>query len=554
MMNFITSRFHFEENILINFENKQFPLIKYDSELHSDLAYQLQDPDLARTIHTAYTSSVADRLNGSDKELFEKALLRVCLLFGSQKYPPHHALRMALLEENFPIDSWLAAHEAAFNEFMHQANQSRFTPRSPKHCLEKAHVVITTTSAAGGNLAVAEGLKAMLERRQFRVSILDVEKMSEEVDPIMIATGTHTCDRIYAQVVQQENNFKDGFELMMNVGRNIARYIEPTLGQLLKNRVCELEADFFLDTLNGHRIGINVSSSLGIPSSIIHCDCQVGYYYNDYFGKIQSKLFKMWFPADVPRVFKPILDRKNIAWEQFEKMPWNDFRNVLAEAIQVSVETIDEQVEFVGAPTRPEIQRINDPIAIAALRKEWKLDPGEAGIIVTMGKNGVGKMTNVFEELLKSEAHKLPIKYIFVCGTNQAMKSNFEDVLASTDLSNSALQRCEVVGCISGEKMNELLNIGTLVQGKPGGSQTEECIEVGIPMMILFSHGIWESGNQARLEREGYALSYDEQGSLAEQTERHVETLKDKLPIVKRRKWKKLVPASIRKALSESAN
>src|SRR5262245_58587093 len=116
-------------------------------------------------------------------------------------------------------------------------------------------------------------------------------------------------------------------------------------------------------------------------------------------------------------------------------------------------------------------------------------------------------MKAIFDELLHSPAHSTPIKYYFVCGTNEKMKSYFEEQLKNNDLKNSALKFCSVHGFLSSSMINELMNICILKQGKPGGSEKEECLKVGLPMMIIFSH-LWETGNQAELERAGYALTY----------------------------------------------
>lgn len=168
-----------------------------------------------------------------------------------------------------------------------------------------------------------------------------------------------------------------------------------------------------------------------------------------------------------------------------------------------------------------------------------------------MGLNGVGAMREVFAELLRSPKHQMKIKYIFVCGSNKKMKDEFDLQLASIDRANSALMSCATTALITGEEMNELLNIGILLGGKPGGSQTEECLKIRIPMMVLLQHEHWKSGNRARLEKAGYALSYDPKESLANQIEKHVNHLQVHKPAkLPKRKWKHLVPQAIKSALA----
>lgn len=550
-MNYILNQFTIENNQLINFENKVFPLIKYDSEFLSELVYRLQDPDLAKAIHHAYSTILKDTLNKDEKIYFEKALLKVCFLFGSSKFPPHLGLRLALLEENFSVDTWMKKHEIPYQQFMKLANPDLYPIKKSSTIDQISKIVITTTSAAGGNLSVAEGIKKLLEKK-YKVIVIDVEKISEEVDHIKIATGTHTFDKIYAEIIQQKNSLNEGFDLQMNVGRKIARYIEPILGKTLKQKIMAENPDFILSTRNGHELDITLSHSLGIPGSTIHCDCEVGYYYNNIIGKTESQLFKIWLPESHPRVFKPVLDRLGKAWKDYESLPWNLFHKTLAQFLHIPAEVLDNQIEFVGAPLRPEIKFIKDKNLIKSLREKWDLPKDHEAVVVTLGQNGVGKMKELFDELIESNAHRVPIKYYFICGTNHDLKSYFDEKLKSSDLEKSALKACAILGFLSGSEMNELLNISLILQGKPGGSQKEECLKIGIPLMTIFIHEYWESGNQAKLEREGFALSYDSQKSIAEQTENHVISLKNKkLERVKRIKWKYSISQAIDKALEK---
>lgn len=120
-----------------------------------------------------------------------------------------------------------------------------------------------------------------------------------------------------------------------------------------------------------------------------------------------------------------------------------------------------------------------------------------------------------------------------------------------TYLEKFTSKQCSILGLLTGGEMSELLNICSLVLGKPGGSQKEECLTLGIPMMILFCHENWESENQRELEHYGYALSYNPQEPIVNQLERHLlELRQNKLPEVKRLNWKELVPQAIEIALN----
>lgn len=512
-MSIITERFKIENESLINFEKKVFPRISYEGELHAELAYRLRDPEMAKSIYSAY-ANLAPSLNEEEKSSFEKALLGTCYLFGSTKYSCHLGFRLALQEEGFPFE------KHCLKAFMEEANRDLY-PRMPKNGDLIRHIVITTTSAAGGNWAVAEGLKSVLEKN-CKVTVIDIEKFSSELDPIKIATGTHTTDKIYAEFIQQKNQFNEGFELMMNTTRQVARFIEPTLGRVLKQHVANLNPDFLISTLNGHDIDLALTSSLSIPGALIHCDCELGYYMKDLIGKINSDLFKIWLPESHARVFKPIFKD----WEDYKNEPWDVFKKALAESLHISEESLDAQIAFVGAPTKPSIHKIRD---LEPVKEKWGLKSDEKAVLVTLGQNGVGELKKIFEELIQSD--KSSTHYYFVCGSNQELKEELE---------KKALGQFHILGLASGETMNELLNISSLVIGKPGGSQKEECLKLGVPLMVVFMHDLWESGNFAKLEREGYLVPYDKEKGIAEQVEAYLKQPKPEK--AKRLKWKQLVP------------
>jgi UDP-N-acetylglucosamine:LPS N-acetylglucosamine transferase len=116
-----------------------------------------------------------------------------------------------------------------------------------------------------------------------------------------------------------------------------------------------------------------------------------------------------------------------------------------------------------------------------------------------MGKNGAGSLEKIFYQLYLGPKHTFPIKYYFICGTNNSLKDKFTQQLQSSDISNTALAKSEIHGCINHQDVSELMNLGSLMISKPGGATVAECQAMGLPLLMLFSHSLWEPANERQI-------------------------------------------------------
>ena len=170
--------------------------------------------------------------------------------------------------------------------------------------------------------------------------------------------------------------------------------------------------------------------------------------------------------------------------------------------------------------------------------KKWDIKTEEIPVLVSMGKNGVGVLEEIFDELQKfsDDRLRLPIKYIFVCGKNVDLQMRLEQ--KNLNHKNSGFKIC---GLLSAQEMNELMNVCPLYVTKPGGAASSEALETGTHLLMMCSHP-WEEANGAKIERLGIGQRLQEDKPLALQIEDYAKRV---LPLKRAEHqsipWKKLL-------------
>jgi hypothetical protein len=237
------------------------------------------------------------------------------------------------------------------------------------------------------------------------------------------------------------------------------------------------------------------------------------------YGKIRPEMMKFWLPSLEPQVFRPLFvkaSRLDIYDEQDnEEM----LIKKIASITQQPIVRIQDQFELLGYPIRPEFHYIEDIEQLERLRKKWDIKPEEIPVLVSMGKNGVGVLEEIFDELLAFSGHRFPIKYIFVCGKNIDLQMRLE---RKSSLKNE--KGFAICGLLSAQEMNELMNLCPLNISKPGGAITSEALETGTYLLIMCSHP-WEEANGSKIERLGLGQRVQANTPLVLQVENYIEKI-----------------------------
>lgn len=516
--NRIESSFSFYNNELIGHDGTRYPPLPFKSEEHKELDYALKDPIQTAIIYSAYESHIEMTLAPEEQTLFLNALTSVCYLFGAKKHPPEQVLREALLNIGFDVDSWEASNPGVLPSFVEKANRSSVEIERAEEASDRVNVVITTTTASGGNFSVAKAMEAYLNTfgNKYHVRIVDSEQIAERCDPFRKATGLVTLDGIYYKVIQQENEFDRGFKLRED-HKKVAAYIQSTEILELKREVASHKPHIILATRNFIPDELALCS-LGVPVRVVYCDYEIGLFLAGIVGRTHP-LIRCLMPSVKPRLFRFFLEfTKNQELYSESASLEETYRNV-ANVVGAPFDAIRKQYKLFGFPSRSEIFRIDDQDAIDQIREKWGVQPGEHCVPVVMGVNGVGTLESVFDQLSVYSRGLLPIKFIFVCGKNAELKARLEKKVSTINTRDGALCNCLIHGLASASEINELLNIASIQCSKPGGSTVGDVLRVGTPLFVMHQHP-WEEVNGDELKDHGLAYYYKEEGrSLLSQIE-----------------------------------
>ncbi len=477
-------------DILTSAQGQSFPALNFDSPLHEELAYRLKDPELAASIYRAYQKHIAPVLPEELVPGFGRALIKVSYFFGSQNSSPKRGLWVALKEEE--CFSWADKNRQAIAAFVFEAN--RPTHRSKKERREGPFTVaILTTTASGGNESVAHGITSFLSAYQdIKTVVVDVETLARETDLVMLASGVVTYDGLYSLFQQRAD---DDIHAQRDViTKQLGKYIPSRLGSLLKEKVLEINPDLIIST-RSYSTDDLVLTALDIPFRMLHCDYELSFFLLDSYGKVDSDRARFWLPNMEPAMFKPLFVRANRLDLYNEADNQQELIEKVAFLLGITVEEAEQQFECIGYPTRPEFKAITDAEELENLRTKWGIEPHEIPILVSMGKNGVGTLEKIYDELANLPAHDW--KFIFICGKNEELKTKLQNKLSSNPANQFVL--CDF---LVASEMNELMNLCPVKLTKAGGAITTEALVTKTYLLMIGSHP-WEGANGGKIQRLG---------------------------------------------------
>lgn len=514
--------YQINENVLISFCGQEYPKIAYSDQLHEDLAFVLKDPEQAEIIHKAYSHHILPHLPDQLIESFSNSLLKVCVIFGSNHFSPESPLKATLREEDPSISDWVLQHQELFKNFVAQAN----LPARPNIIQNKDNgvytIVILTTSASGGNHSVARAMETFLSASStIRCIVVDSEAIAKETDLIMLATGATTRDGFYEKQFQQNNQGLDALIRRDIITKQLGKYIPSYFGLRLKELIRSLSPNLILSTRN-YTIDDIPLCTLGIPFRMIHCDYELSLLLIDLYGKINPEMMKFWLPSFEPEVFRPLFVKANRLDIYNEQDTEEILSNKIASITHQPVEMIQNQFELLGYPIRSEFCCINDREHLEYLQKKWNIEKQQIPVLISMGKNGVGVLEEIFDELQEFSEYRFPIKYFVVCGTNVDLKTRLEQKILNHKSSSSNQCEFKICGLLSAQEMNELMNLCPLTLSKPGGAISSEALETGTHLLIMCSHP-WEEANGSKIERSNTGQRLQANTSLALQVEDFLE-------------------------------
>lgn len=518
-MQYLTSLFSVdnERGVLIAYDGREYKKVD-KSDFEQRLVVELQDPSFAELIYTSYMKNIWPMLTVNERLRFEKSILETVLVFGSAKYSPQAVLEKALEANGFDATA-LGRSLSLFIEETVCKKPAQKNSISPRVCL-------LHTTASGGNSAVARALQAFLESRGATCESIDVEAIACEHDSMKKATG-YTYDGVYAEFFQKKNEAakEEGLNLILRdrplLHRKIASYILPRTQEVVKEKITAFAPTLIISTRSYTHDDINLAYSLDVPMKFVYCDYDL-FITHCYLGKTNPNLFQFWMPRLNARTFAFALESLAKSTEHSPQDSWPVVAERIAQVVKAPLLEIVSTFREVGYPVGSEYKRITDPQCLEELRKKWDLKIGEHLVLVTMGKNGVGVLKEVFKALAEAPANTAGLKYIFICGSNEELLADLSTYALKHDLSNTALKRMQVCGFISHQDMADLMNICSIKCSKPGGGAAAQCREMNVPLFNMHAHKLWESGNERELINAGLNYTYDPNQDLVAQIQQAI--------------------------------
>jgi UDP-N-acetylglucosamine:LPS N-acetylglucosamine transferase len=523
----LRNTFEIKEDTLITAKKKKYRPYPFESKFHSDLAYVLKDMEQAKIIYNAYKHHILPitlkltEPEKSEEKAFISALLEICLLFGNPKYSPLDSFLSALQHQGIHGKRWVEEHLQEVTLFTEEANTSIYSDIETNKDLFT--VVVLTTSCSGGNLSVANALTEHLSKQKdIRVIQVDTENVAREEDPMLSATGSLTYDQIYSAIFQKTNNF-NVIPGRKELSKEIHRYIPSNFLRVLKQKVSSLNPDLIIST-RSYTVDDIALASLGVPFRMMQSDFELCPSLKSYYRKVNPSSIRFWLYNEHPSMFKPLFEAYNSLDLYDVKDTCTSIKKKVSQLLDTPLELIEKQFEVIGCPTSTDFFHIEDQEVLANLRKKWKIDNNEMPVFILMGKHSTAALKEIFNTLLNSKT-ELPIKYLFLCGTNTKLKRDLETILA--EKKNTSVDRFTIYGLLSPKEINEIMNISYMGISKAGAASITEIMATQ-GYAILMNTYPWEEVNASYLIDMGCAVHFNPSKPLINQIEKCLMSIRKK--------------------------
>ena len=155
-----------------------------------------------------------------------------------------------------------------------------------------------------------------------------------------------------------------------------------------------------------------------------------------------------------------------------------------------------ERISVTGIPIDP---RFAEPIDRLQVLATYKLRTDKPTLLLSAGALGVGPTELVVRRLLEL---KRDTQTIVICGRSEELRQQITEMVGAEN------PRFKVLGYT--DRMHELMQIGDLFIGKPGGLTTSEALACGLPMCIVSPIPGQEERNSDHLLEKGVAIKANE--------------------------------------------
>ena len=504
-------------NQLIDHNGKSHSPYLFHDSFHSDLVFKLKDTNLGFRVYKAYDDFLRPLINNAqDLEVIQNAIMDTALLFGGPRELSEGSFLKAIRKR--------ATNKTNLGVFSPESIGLFLDEISGIYTLEvhqkptRPRIVIITTSCSGGNLSIAKALlEELCNRKDIDVIMVDTEEIAQKSDPILAVTGKYTYEAIYSCIFQQTNDYKVISE-RKQMRKELHPFVPSNVLYDLKTSIAALKPDIIISTRSYTEEDLCLST-LGKPFCMMNVDFELSDCLDFYYKNAPESFIQFWIQHINPSMFKPLFTSNGFQDLYHLDDTCIDFYKKLAFLLEVPVDSLNQKFKVIGYPCSSVFFPISDESHLALLRKKWAIKEGNIPVFILMGKHGTKATKKIFSRLVNEPLNQ-NITYLFISGNNAQLKLDLEQKVEESkkDVKNNF----QILGCLTPEEMNEILNICPTGISKSGASSTIEFLTLNKSVLLMSSYP-WEEVNGRYLIEKGLAQHIDYNGLIADQINHAIE-------------------------------
>lgn len=318
--------------------------------------------------------------------------------------------------------------------------------------IQKARILILTGSYGNGHLKVSKTLKETFMENDCEVMesdlYLEAHPLLTKVTKFLYIKSFTYGQKLYGSIYYAGNKDKNSLALdfMNYYGRKtLANLVESFNPDIIINTFPMVVVPEFLKKSGSKIPMVNILTDFGLHNNWIH--------------------------EEIARYFVASEDLKT---EMADKG------------------ITQEQIKVTGIPIETKFEEQTDR---TSLIHSYGLHPAEPITLLAAGAFGVLKnMETIVERLLRIDGNQV----IVVCGRNKKLKLNLTHKFAGNE-------KVRILGYT--DRMDELMNIATVMITKPGGITLSEALAVQVPLILYRSVPGQELENAVFFEQKGASVN-----------------------------------------------
>lgn len=454
----VTAKYH---DFVTGHDECQYDKLPFQSSFHEKISTTLLDTEKTKRIWEAYTHYVLPSIkNEKVTEVFENWLEKHLFLLGCQQEDLLSKVRTIA-----ELSPFLTQFQNFFSAVSCKEHSHHPTSHPP-------HVVIVTTSGAGGELMVATAMHEYLQSISMPSTVLDVREVIKGNNDILYRfTGEVEVQDIWGEIMQKRNDPELAGEIYWKTNQ-LRQFIPDNSADLLKKAIRQLNPDLIITTQYYSPKDAALAYDLNVPVRFVHCDYHFAPELEPIARVVDTKLVKFWVPT-----------------------------------VECVPTELQNRVEVLGYPIRMGIQKVDTKKTLDYLKKKMGILPDQKVVMMMMGRKGMSGMLLPLIKQINNAGSSLDSLHVaIICGKNSEMKREISEYIKHNKTPSGT--SFHVYGYLGEKQMSDYYNVAHVFLGKAGGCTTSELIHMKVYGLMCKSYEL-EVPNLAHLVKIGLGEQLD---------------------------------------------